>query len=545
MSDPFAATMRHHSKSFSLAALLLPPAARDDARVLYAYCRQVDDAVDDESLTPEAASRRLAALRAQLDRVYAGQPTGDPVADAFAALVARHAIPRAYPDALLDGMEMDVRGARYETVDDVLRYGYRVASTVGLMMCHVLGVRHESALRPAAHLGVAMQLTNIARDVREDWGRGRRYLPASLLVEAGQTPPPEPAPGAPWPTHATPAMAHATRALLDTAEVFYRSADRGMDALSLRASLGVRAARLIYSRIGAVLRRRGCDPTRERAYVSRARKLWLLVRAAVATVFGSLVRGLRGRRGHPPRRPESTLALEEAVRLPGPVTARRPLGSRGPARALGLALVGGTLGLAGLAPAAQAAGPPAEPQPAAPAPAQPQPSPDAAPAKPRPNPDKAPASPRTSPATAPDRATKSPPPEPATKPKTKVSATPGHVEVRVRGCKSARGAVQVALFRSARGFPNTQAAAWAHVRATIEAGHAVATFPSVPPGSFAVVAFHDLDDDGHLDRNFLGAPSEPYGASRDARRAMGPPRWRDARLELQPGATVEVKIRVR
>jgi phytoene synthase len=143
------------------------------------------------------------------------------------------------------------------------------------MMCHVMGVRHSSALRPAAHLGIAMQLTNIARDVHEDWTRQRVYLPEEILARHG-VPPLEPAPGAPFPKSAAQGVARATAWLLECADAYYRSADAGIVELSARCGLAIRAARLVYSEIGLRLRAQHCDPLAPRAFVSRRRK-WRLV----------------------------------------------------------------------------------------------------------------------------------------------------------------------------------------------------------------------------------------------------------------------------
>ena len=275
------ALIAHHSKSFSLASALFPRPLRRDARVVYACCRRADDLADEAP--PEGAAARVAALRAELDLVYAAAPAGDPVVDAFAELVQRRAIPRAYPEALLDGMAMDVGPTRYATVDDLLLYAYRVASSVGLMMCHVMGLAREDALAPAARLGLAMQLTNVCRDVVEDWDRGRLYLPAELLAPAG-APGLAPDPARPWPAAATRPAAAAITRLLDLADAFYADADRGLRDLSPRSRLAVHAARLVYSRIGRVLRRRGADPTRGRAVVSKLRKLALVARAGLATL---------------------------------------------------------------------------------------------------------------------------------------------------------------------------------------------------------------------------------------------------------------------
>lgn len=288
-------TLAAGSKSFALAARVLPPRCRDEAAVVYSWCRRADDAVD---LAPPAEQpAALARLRAELDSVYAGEAQGDLVLAAFQEVVARYRIPREYPGELLAGMEMDVRGQRYPDMHTLLCYCYRVASTVGLMMSHVMGVTHDGALRNAAHLGMAMQLTNICRDVLEDWGLGRLYVPAEVLADCGSADLQD-ALGGPFPERARGPMRQAVARLLAEAERFYRSGDRGLLALPWRCAFGVRAARLVYAAIGARIARRGHDVLAGRAVVPTWQKLWLVARAgfgALGELPARLVHVLRGR----------------------------------------------------------------------------------------------------------------------------------------------------------------------------------------------------------------------------------------------------------
>jgi 15-cis-phytoene synthase len=243
--------LRAGSKSFSTASLLLPRRVRAQATVVYAFCRVADDAIDSEPGTTAAA---VDALRARLARAYAGAPDDDPVDRALAAVVADARVPRELFEALLEGFAWDVEDRHYETLDEVYAYAARVAGAVGAIMAVVMGRRAPSALARACDLGVAMQLTNIARDVGEDAARGRLYLPRAWL------------------------RAIVAR-LLDAADVLYRRADRGIAALPADCRVAIRAARLIYSDIGRAIAAAGYDSVTRRAVVSKGRKLWLLVRA--------------------------------------------------------------------------------------------------------------------------------------------------------------------------------------------------------------------------------------------------------------------------
>ena len=266
--------LAHHSKSFAMAGRLLPAWCRDDASALYAWCRRCDDAVD----VPADGAVRAAAvdrLRLELYEIAAGAPQIDPVLAGFQEVARRHAIPLLHAHDLIDGMAMDIGPVRFRTLDQLLVYCYRVAGTVGLMMAHVMNVRDPSALRRAADLGIAMQLTNICRDVAEDELRDRVYLPRELLASA--------APGGTDDGRA----AHAVKELLRRADRFYRSGDVGLARLPLRCALAIRAARLIYADIGRQIARVGFDVRAGRAVVSRGRKLLLVLRAAVATLAGA------------------------------------------------------------------------------------------------------------------------------------------------------------------------------------------------------------------------------------------------------------------
>ena len=153
--------IRHGSLSFHTASRLLPSEVRDPALALYAFCRLADDAVD---LHDEKAGAVL-SLRDRLDLVYAGRPRNAAPDRAFAAVVEDFEMPRALPEALLEGLAWDAVGRRYDTLSGVFDYSARVAAAVGAMMCVLMRVRDADALARACDLGVAMQLTNISREI--------------------------------------------------------------------------------------------------------------------------------------------------------------------------------------------------------------------------------------------------------------------------------------------------------------------------------------------------------------------------------------------
>ena len=170
-----------HSKSFYFASALLPEEKRSAVRALYAFCRTVDDIVD-ESTDAERESR-LDYWRRMVET--GSHADNDLVAAAWADTLARYHIPRHYALQLIDGVNRDLFQARYQTFDELATYCYGVASTVGLMSMYIVGFQSNTAVPYAIKLGVALQMTNILRDVGEDYRNGRLYLPREELAFHG------------------------------------------------------------------------------------------------------------------------------------------------------------------------------------------------------------------------------------------------------------------------------------------------------------------------------------------------------------------------
>ncbi|MGB1253092.1 MAG: phytoene/squalene synthase family protein [Candidatus Promineifilaceae bacterium] len=171
-----------HSHSFHLASRMLPADKRQAVRALYAFCRVTDDIVDDDELAEEID------LQVWKGRAFSAEPpASDLVAVAWADARTRYRIPLRYAEQLFEGVARDLTDSRYETFSDLATYSYGVASTVGLMSMHIIGYAGEEAIPYAVKLGLALQLTNILRDVAEDWQRGRLYLPLDELEAFGLT----------------------------------------------------------------------------------------------------------------------------------------------------------------------------------------------------------------------------------------------------------------------------------------------------------------------------------------------------------------------
>ncbi|SLN31213.1 15-cis-phytoene synthase [Roseisalinus antarcticus] len=272
--------IRTGSLSFYAASRVLPARVRDPALALYAFCRLADDLVDEGSEKVGA----VLSLHERLDLAYAGRPRNAPADRAFAAIVEDFEMPRALPDALLEGLAWDARGDRYATLSQVRDYSARVASAVGAMMCVLMRVRDADALARACDLGVAMQLTNIARDVGEDARAGRLYLPTDWFAEARLDP--ECFLREPLPLDEVRRM---VSRLLSEARRLYIRSEPGIAALPLDARTGIWSARLIYGAIGTEVRRAGCDSVSHRAHTGTLQKAWLMGRAGVRSVTSSVL----------------------------------------------------------------------------------------------------------------------------------------------------------------------------------------------------------------------------------------------------------------
>ena len=266
--------IRTGSYSFHAASRLLPVSVRDPALALYAFCRLADDEVD------EGDQKRQAVLHLQerLEDAYAGRPQNAPEDRAFAAIIEEFDMPKVLPDALLEGLAWDAQERRYDDLSGVKSYSARVASAVGVMMCVLMRVHDADALARACDLGVAMQLTNIARDVGEDARAGRIYLPLDWLVEAGMEV--DEFFANPAPTNATRKM---TSRLLAEAHRLYLRSEAGVPALPRDARMGIYAARFIYDGIGKQVRRADYDNITQRAHTSKAQKTGWIGQAIVRT----------------------------------------------------------------------------------------------------------------------------------------------------------------------------------------------------------------------------------------------------------------------
>ncbi len=265
---------RENSKSFYIASALLPRTKRRAARVLYAFCRVTDDLVDKGG---DDAARDLQQWRARA--LASHPPAEDVLLNAWYGVRARYRIPTTYVRQLIDGIGRDLTHTRYATFEDLSKYCYGVASTVGLMAMHIIGYRDLAAVPYAVKLGVALQLTNILRDIGEDFRQGRVYLPQEDLARFDYS----------ESDLARGVIDERFKRLMDfeiaRAHTLYIEAEEGIRILSRDGRLAIAAAADLYRGILDKIVLNGYDVFTKRAHLSKTEKfarlpaLWWRVRA--------------------------------------------------------------------------------------------------------------------------------------------------------------------------------------------------------------------------------------------------------------------------
>ena len=262
--------LKKHGRSFHFASKLLAPEYRLRAARLYAFCRHIDDLAD-ESTDPELATQQLEQIHTDIQK---GQSTHIVVADMI-ALMRELSMPHAPALSLIKGVQSDLSMQGLKDEAALLRYAYQVAGTVGLMMCVLLDVRDKNAWPFAMDLGIAMQLTNIARDVGQDASKGRIYLPVTWIGNISTDDI----------THPDTAQAQtvqtATQRLLALAHVYYQSGLAGMLYLPPAARYGIIVAAAVYREIGQVVAKSDYRSWDRRAVVPQTRKIYCASQALV------------------------------------------------------------------------------------------------------------------------------------------------------------------------------------------------------------------------------------------------------------------------
>lgn len=260
--------------SFYYSFLVLPADQRRAIIAVWDFCRAVDDAVDeaDQGQAPDSARRNLQAWRAELARCYGRGAPVTPQGRRLQPFIAQFELPRQAFEDVIDGVAMDLDTTRYATFADLLEYCRRVASAVGMICIRIFGCRSEGARDYALNLGVALQLTNILRDIRSDYDRGRVYLPLDDLAAAGCT----------FDDLAAGRMSEPVRRLIkfecDRARDFYRRAIEARPAEDRKRLVAAEIMRAVYFETLRRIERRGYDVFATRIRVPRPRQALIALR---------------------------------------------------------------------------------------------------------------------------------------------------------------------------------------------------------------------------------------------------------------------------
>lgn len=280
------ATIKHGSQSFSAAARLFDRETRERAWLLYAWCRRCDDIADNQVLGGELGDQseldhRLALIRKLTALAFAGKPTGDPAFDALGLVASEVGLTPQMAEDVIAGFQLDAEDWRPRSEADMLRYCYHVAGAVGVMMAVVMGVspRDQATLDRANDLGLAFQLSNIARDIVEDDAAGRCYLPVAWLVEQDIEP------GQHTKPHHRQELAEMAARLVALVEKHEAAARVGAAKLPFRSRWAVLSAARIYGAIGRKVRARGAEAWNSRTFVPRWEKALYGVRAFLSAVI--------------------------------------------------------------------------------------------------------------------------------------------------------------------------------------------------------------------------------------------------------------------
>jgi len=265
--------MKHHARSFRWASWILPQDAADDAAVAYAFFRLADDLVD-EAPDVDTGRARLLSLRDELDDKRPRQP----LTSTFVEMCDRRGIPLEATYELFEGILSDTTEVRIANDAELVEYCYRVAGCVGLVMCGILGVTDKRAWPHAVDLGIGMQLTNLCRDVKEDWERSRVYLSAERIDAQGGLVGDDVMHES---NHEV--IAKTVKDHLQLAERYYASADAGLPYIPFRARLAIGVASRVYRAIGKVVAARRYAVWKGRAIVSPVAKIGWLVWGLVRT----------------------------------------------------------------------------------------------------------------------------------------------------------------------------------------------------------------------------------------------------------------------
>ena len=270
----------YYSKSFYFSAKMLPKEQRWATYALYGFCRHCDNLIDTpRQRTETEIVREIQLLTEELHVAYNTGESQHPIIRAFILVAKAYGIPIEYPLDLLKGVAMDVQQTRYKTFDALSLFCYRVAAVVGLMMTYVLGYKNERAFRYAKQLGIAMQLTNILRDIKEDKDMGRIYLPQKDLVRFGVSEQDI------IEERISPQLKELMKFQVERADRYYAEAMPGIALLETESQYAIYSAAKIYRGILRKIEDHDYNPFLSRVFVPSRKKIGILLHEGLRAKF--------------------------------------------------------------------------------------------------------------------------------------------------------------------------------------------------------------------------------------------------------------------
>jgi len=268
----------HYAKSFYISARMLPADRRWAAYALYGFCRYADNLIDNpRSRSSAELIEEAQRLQREIEVAWRTGESEHPIVKPLIVVARKYGIPMKYPLELLKGVQMDIEIRRYETFEDLYLFCYRVAGVVGLMMTHILGYKDEEAFEHAEKLGVAMQLTNILRDIKEDKNMGRIYLPREELLRFGVSE------NDIFEENMTDRFRRMMKFQVQRAHAYYEDADIGIAMLEKKSQFAIYSASKIYRSILLKIEARHYNPFLGRVFLPQINKIGILLREIFRT----------------------------------------------------------------------------------------------------------------------------------------------------------------------------------------------------------------------------------------------------------------------
>ena len=262
------AITKKHAKTFYLASKFLNKEQRNDIYPIYAICRICDDSIDVDNQTG------VDKITQMINKAYSSPILEDDVLAAFRNTIQKYNIPKELFDELIAGVKMDLTISRYETFEDLYKYCYRVASVVGLMVLPILGYKEKEAKQYAVDLGIAMQLTNILRDIKEDWQRRRLYIPLKELKQFGCSE------DTIAKDKVTPEFIDLMKFQINRTRDYYQKSNKGIKLITTPRGRFVAASmKNMYSGILEKIEKNGYNVFSQRAVVSKPKKASYIIKS--------------------------------------------------------------------------------------------------------------------------------------------------------------------------------------------------------------------------------------------------------------------------